>query len=775
MRWLRRLLLYLAVILFGGGGAGYFWLRTSLPIVDGELALAGLEGTVQIGRDADGVPRIRATTEHDAYFALGVVHAQDRLWQMDFQRRLGQGRLSEVLGKQTISTDRYMRTLGLYRLAEASIPHLAPKTLAALEAYARGVNAGLDARRGQWWRAWPIEFYLLRYRPEPWRPADSLVWGRTMGVFLARNWREEVLRARLIGKLGKDSLKTLLPPYPDDAPRTLAGIPGNPLADGRASNVWTVAGSRTKSGKPLLANDPHLRFRAPGLWYLVRLTAPGLDVTGATVAGMPFTVLGHNRDIAWGFTSAETDTQDLFIETVDPDRPNLYLSPEGPKPLRERRETIAVKGGEKVELKIHESRHGPIVSGLSPEIAALAGKNGIVALAAASLLPDDRTADALYALNRASNWSEFDAALQRWDSPHLNIAMAAHDGTSGMISPARIPVRKSGFGDLPAPGADGTQDWKGFIPYERLPRVRNPASGVIVNANNPTVREDKVGYRLGGNRSSGYRATRIEEELGKKPRHDANSMATLQADSVSLMARDLLPLMTKIEPRSKAGREALALLRRWNGAMDRARPEPLIFAAWLVSLKRALFSDELGDLFEAYSGLRARSLMLVLTDDPRWCDDRSTDRRESCDDMLVGSLNSAIRNLERDFGTALSDLRWGDAHQARFDHPVLGRIPVLNRFFNIRLPADGGIHTINRGQFLPDNGQAPFASVHGAGFRAVYDLSDLSGTRFVVTPGQSGNRLSSNYGNLAERWRDGKYVVPGKSAASATLILRPGP
>lgn len=773
MRWLRRLGLLFLIVLVGGGSAGFFWLRTSLPVTEGEIAYKGLKGPVEIVRDKDGVPKIRAESEHDAYFALGVVHAQDRLWQMDFQRRLGQGRLSEVLGKPTLPTDRYMRTLGLYRLAEASIPHLSRETVAALEAYAKGVNAWLDTHREDWWRAWPIEFYLLRYRPEPWRPADSLVWGRTMGIFLARNWREEVFRAQLIRRLGEDSLETLLPPYPADAPRTLAGLPENPIADGSASNVWAISGNRTASGKPLLANDPHLQFRTPALWYLARVAAPGLDVTGGTVPGMPFTVLGHNRDIAWGFTTAETDVQDLFIETILPDRPDHYVAPDGPRPLKERLETIAVKGEEPLEFTVRSTRHGPVVSGLSPEVAALAGPGEIVSLAAASLEPDDRTADALYALNRASDWNSFETALKSWHSPHQNIVMAAREGTIGMISPARVPVRRSGSGEIPAQGSDGAQDWSGFIPCEELPRVRNPARGSIVNANNPTAGLPNFKYRLGRNRSPGYRAKRIEERLAGSDRHDMSGSARLQHDVVSLMARDLLPLMSKIEPSTTTGRNALALLREWDGSMDRNKPEPFLFSIWLLSLKRAIFADELGDLFPSFSGLRTQPIKRALTDDPRWCDDRATEPTENCSEMLTQSLETAVKWLEKETGKPLATLRWGDVHTVSFDHPVLGRVPVLNRLFNIRLPMDGGTYTVNRAHFRPDSARAPFASVHGAGLKAVYDLSDLSRSRFMVAPGQSGNRLSALYSNLAERWRDGRYLTPGQSDITSKLTLSP--
>lgn len=773
MHWLKNLLLIsLSVLLVGGAGA-YLWLRTSLPTIDGSLALSGLEEPVTVTRDTDGIPHIKAASERDAYFALGVIHAQDRLWQMDFQRRLGQGRLSEVLGTPTLATDRYMRTLGLYRLAKESLRYLTPETRNALEAYSDGVNAWLEAQREAWWRAWPVEFYLLRYRPEPWQPADSLVWGRTMGLFLSRNWQEEMLRAKIVRALGKDALDTLLPPYPDSAPVTYSSLIDNPLAEGSASNGWVLDGTRTASGKPLLANDPHLRFRAPGVWYLARVSAPEFDVTGATVPGMPFTVLGHNREIAWGFTSAETDVQDLFIETLLPDDNNRYATPDGPRALTLRKERISVRGRDEQVFTVRETRHGPVVSDLDPGISALARKDEVVSLAAASLLPDDRTADALYALNRAGNWQDFREALRNWHAPHQNIFMASRTGETGMISPARIPIRRSGQGDVPATGADGLQDWTGFIPFERLPQMRNPASGTIVNANNQLVRPKSSPDWFGRNRSPGYRAARIEKILASAPRHDIDAMTRLQMDSVSPMARELLPLMAETTPIAERDRRALALLGGWDGSMLRDSPQPLIFAAWLAALKKAVFADELGNLYGAFSGFRTQSIKRVLTAEPRWCDNTATKETETCKDVLTRALNAAVTSLAGQYGDDPAAWRWGDAHQARLDHPVLGRVPVVGTLFNVRLPSDGGSYTVNRAHMRPDSSRAPFAAVHGAGLRAVYDLSDLTGSRFMVAPGQSGNRLSPHYRDMAKRWRDGGFVTPENSAISATVTLVP--
>ena len=636
-RWVGRVALWLMILLLVVSTGGWLWLRSSLPRTEGEISLLGIKQAVEIKRDRYGIPHIRAKTERDAYFALGFVHAQDRLWQMDFQRRLGAGRLSEVIGPPTLPTDRYMRTLGLHRLAKISAARLSPKTRAAVDAYTAGVNAYLESRNG----AWPIEFYLLRYRPEPWTPADSLVWGKIMGIFLSRDWREEALRARIKEKLGGRDLTTLFPDYPGDGPRTLASIwPGiqNPLAVASASNAWVLSGNRTVSGKPLLANDPHLRFRTPGIWYLARIETPELSLTGATVPGVPFMLLGHNQKIAWGITSAESDVQDLFIEKLEPSDPTWYRTPEGARPFITQTETIRVRGQGDVTLRIRRTRHGPVLSDMSPELKALAPAGNVIALATPALREDDRGSEALYKLNHARNWPQFQDALRDWHSPHVNFTYADTEGNIGFFAPARLPLRRAGDGRLPAPGSSGSHDWVGTIPYDDLPKAFNPRRGWIANANNPPSRASQTAGRP---RTPGYRARRIASMITAKPRHDIASMTNMQRDNLSLAARDLLPLLLRTRPKTERAARAHALLRGWDGTMARSIPQPLIFTAWLKALNRRLFADELGTLFAVYHGLRPLSTKSALTRDKYWCDDRTTALPESCDDQVSLALQDA--------------------------------------------------------------------------------------------------------------------------------------
>ena len=778
MKWLRRIAYALLAIVLIVGVGGYLALRTSLPEIDGRIELAGLTKPVDVVRDRDGVPHIRAATVPDAYFALGFVHAQDRLFQMDFLRRLGAGRLSEVVGARTLEVDRTMRTLGLYRLAEASLAHISADTRAALEAYAAGVNAYLDTRSG----VMPPAFVGLWYTPDRWRPADSLVWGRLMGLRLSGNWRAEALRAQLSEKLSPEQIEDLWPRYDGTAPPTVstasvdapvslfAGLLRDfpdPLRRVTASNSWAMGGAHTATGKPILANDPHLGFTAPNLWYLARIEAPGLAVTGATVPGVPFTILGHNGRIAWTLTTNESDTQDLFIERVAEGAPDKYDTPDGPRPFVTREEIIGVRGGDAVRHTVRSTRHGPVLSDIVNGLGAMAGDGKVVALAAASFRADDRTAEALHRLNRATDWASFLDAMRLFHSPHQNVTFADVEGNIGFVAPARVPIRKKGAGLIPVPGWSGEYDWTGFIPFEQLPRTFNPSAGRIVNANH-RVAPDDYPYYLGRVRTAPYRAERIHQQLTATNPHRLSDSAALHVDSLSLMVRDIKPLLMKIKPADGLSARALDLVGPWNGDMARDRPEPLIFIAWLRALNWLLYVDELGTAFDAYWGLRPAFVRHALTRRRIWCDDIRTQVKETCDTIIASALSRAMRDLAEAHGDDPSAWRWGALHQTRFRHQIFGSVPVLQKLFDVRIENDGGSYTVNRQAMGIASRSAPFRSVHGAGYRAIYDLSNLDNSLFMQGTGQSGNVLSPLYANLTERWRDGRYLkIP--SAREAAL------
>jgi penicillin amidase len=763
----RRVAIVFAVALVVAVAGGAVWLRTSLPQISGRISIAGLVGTVEVVRDANAIPYIRAGSLADAHMALGFVHAQDRLFQMDLARRAGAGRLAEIFGARAVASDRAMRILGIGRLARSSLEALAPEARGALSAYAAGVNAYLEVHAG----ALPPEFTLLGYKPEPWTEADSLIWPRLMAFQLSGNWRSEALRGRLATRLTPDKIADLFHQDSDGTPPTLAAVSSGEadrlladLLDGMprelrpvtASNSWAVDGAHSTTGKPILANDPHLPYRAPGMWYLARIETPELVLTGATVAGVPVTILGHNGRIAWAFTTTESDTQDLFVERIDPTDPARYLTPDGSAPFETLAETIRVSGGPDVALTVRFTRHGPVVSDIGPRFAA-PEPGHVIALAAAALQPGDRTAEALYRVNRARDWPAFRDALRLYHGPQQNITYADTAGNIGFIAPALVPIRRSGDGSLPSPGWTDAHDWIGYIPFDALPQALNPPHGRIVNANHRIVGSDYP-YFLGHVDTPIHRARRIHDLLDAQPKLSPEDAARMLTDAVSLGARALLSAMTAVTPGDAREETAIALLRGWDGTMRRERPEPLIFTAWAREIERALYADETGELFRDLWDQRVEFILRVLHSRQDWCDDIATPERETCDDRLKLALKRALDGLAERHGSNVAAWKWGEEHAARFAHSVFGHIPVVAGLTEIRLAVDGGADTVNRAQFDFANDAAPFLAIHGPGYRAVYDLADLDRSLFAQATGQSGNPFSARYGDLTPPWRDGKFV-----------------
>src|SRR6516225_8456546 len=579
---IRRILTGLLALLLTLGGGFYFYLRSALPQTEGRIILSGPKAEIRVERDPDGVPQIIAQDDNDLAFGLGFVHAQERLFQMELQRRYGAGQLAEIFGPQAVTIDRQMRVLGLYRAAEAAIPFLSPEMNRALISYAAGVNAFLASRRG----ALPPEFLLLGFAPEKWRPADSLVWGKLMAVQLGGNYRGELLRAHLARTISAADLAFLYPEYPKDAPTTLAemlpiyrrlaidalyeALPPI-VGPNYASNNWVVDGKHSASGKPLLANDPHLAFSAPGFWYLARMKTPRHEIAGGTVAGVPLVVIGHNERIAWGFTTTTADVEDLFIEKVDPADLGRYLTPHGSEPFQSRRETIIVKGAAPVDMTIRETRHGPVISDVLPPGAAEPGF--VLALAATFTIPDDRSAEAVWEINRATDWPSFREALRHFVGPIQNIVYADVDGTIGFIAPGLVPIRRNGQGWLPTPGWTGSYDWTGFIPFAELPTAVNPPSGHLATANNKIV-PDSYPYFISRDWDLPNRVKRIEALLAATPVQTAASSAAIQADTLSLMAKRLAPLMIGplmigMTVADDGSAQALLRLGQWDFRMDR--------------------------------------------------------------------------------------------------------------------------------------------------------------------------------------------------------------
>ncbi len=758
-------------------------LLLSLPRLEGAITLAGPQREITIERDAFGVPTIRAASEVDAYFGLGFVHGQDRLWQMEFHRRLGQGRLAEILGPAALPSDRLVRILGLYRRAERDFAALDPASRERVEAYVAGVNAALSRRA-----VLPPEFLIFGLRPEPWRPADSLVWARVMALDLENDWRAELLRARLLAALGPERYADLWPAAEigraaTDRERDLAGaapLLGAVAAalpelgeSGGASNGWAVSGTRSRSGAPLLANDPHLRLQMPGLWYLVRLEAPGFTVTGATLPPLGLVVVGRNRDIAWGFTATGADTQDLFLEELDAEG-ERYRTPAGWAPLLRRRETIIVRGDAPVEIDIRESRHGPLISDLAPAVAELVGPGRALALAWSALRGDNRTVAAGLALARAGNWEEARAALELFDSPVQNVLYADRDGRIALRVVGRVPRRGRGDGTLPVPGRDAAYDWRGFLSFEDLPEILDPLSGRVVNAND-RVGDGRVGATLARFWPAPLRAERIRELLASRPRLDPVAMAGIQLDIRSGLFARFRDWLLAASPGDAFERELLAALADWDGRMDADRPEPLLFASWYRLLAEQVYGDELGELFAAYRDVRPEFMQRVFSRRAIWCDDVRTRAREDCAKVSSRAFGAAVAALRAAAGEDWRRWRWGTAHPARLAHPLLGAQPILGRLFGWTPASSGGAATVNVGRWSPAR---PFASIHGPGLRMIADLSSAEAVLLITAGGQAEHPLSPHYADLARRWLAGDYLRFDGSAPDGPrrrLRLRPAP
>ncbi|WP_137928504.1 penicillin acylase family protein [Cupriavidus sp. 2SB] len=817
MRWFKRLgwlLLCVLLLTVTGGIGAYIWYRqASQPDTAGTLQLSGLRDRVVVVRDRNAVPHIQAANALDAYYALGYVHAQDRLWQMQMNKRIVAGRLAEILGPKALDNDRFLRTLGVRRNAEEVYARASPETRAVLQAYADGVNAFIDTRKS----ALPPEFLILGTKPEHWEPVDTLGWQTMMAWDLGGNWSQEVLRMGLAQQLPTSRIAELLAPYPGDKPvrtmdyanfyRHLAPVATamaqvmerapSGYVEGMGSNNWVVSGAHTRSGKPLLANDPHLGLQAPALWYFAHLQAPGIELAGATLPGAPLVVLGHNKRIAWGFTNTAPDVQDLFIERIDPANSKRYQTPDGWAEFVTRTETIRVKGESDVSMQVRTTRHGPVMSDVAEPIRAAAkplGERYVVAFQWTALRPDDKTFQASLRMGMATDWKSFTTALRDFHAPQQNMVYADVDGNIGFIAPGLVPIRRADndlMGLAPAPGWDARYDWQGFIPFEELPQRFNPPNGMIVTANQKIV-DDNYPHFITSEWTVPYRAQRIQTLLDATPRHTPESFGAIQKDVLSLAVRDALPLLLAAPVASDKSlparqRDLLDALRKWDATMAADRAEPLVATAWLRELSRVLFEDKVGDpLFgKLWEQRNVQQPMMNALRDPTglgafWCDNTRTTTRETCADAIGVAWQRAIADLDRRYGDDAGKWRWGKAHTARSEHKPFGKVPYLNSLFNVRVRTGGDTYTVDVGRHSLRDENAPFENTHAASLRAIYDLADLSDSRFMASTGQSGNALSPHYRDWTDKWARVEFVTIGGHRRNPggdsfdTLVLQPG-
>ncbi|RPJ49260.1 MAG: penicillin acylase family protein [Chloroflexi bacterium] len=777
---------------------GMDWLgKGRLAKTSGRLHLPGLQARVEVIRDRWGVPHIYAENELDLFFAQGFVHAQDRFFQMDFQRRLVAGRLSEIFGSVTLVVDRWMRVVGMQRIAEQEIEKLQEDHRQIAEAYSVGINAWLKFRH------LPVEFSLLQYDPEPWRPVDSLGWSKMMAWMLSANWESELMRLELVDKLGPEQAEQLELMEEENWPLVL-NLPdalelqqnmlrlarqwtGPGAGEGVGSNNWVVSGARTSTGKPILANDMHMLLSTPAIWYENHLAGGELNLTGISSPGLPMIISGHNGQVAWGFTAGFADVQDLYEEHLRFREGDEALGDEAPGreapaeedgsvgtktqvefefegkwyPAEVRQEEIKVRFGASVFEEVITTRHGPLLTPL------LDGPTPPLALCWTAADTSGGTFLAIARMSRAKNCAEFREALRTWNTPVLNTVYADTEGNIAYSLTGKVPIRRNGEGKLPAPGWSGEYEWAGFIPYEEMPHLYNPPAGYIVTANNHTVGPDYP-YYLGRDYVCSDRAERIAELILSRRVIDPAYVQEMQFDQVSPTAQTIAALISRLSVNDPRLARMVEFMRVWDGRLSADSPAAAIYEVLVRELWHAIFEHRLGDLMPRFKGALLNEVAmnnpwghhawewlrreLVRSRSP-WFDLGGGETR---DDVLRLALERTARFLTERQGPDIQNWAWGRFHQLKFVH-ILGRVKPLEATFSRgSFPVGGDVNTIWATASPIDRADADEGMV-GPPFRFIADLSDLNRSLGLLAPGQSGQVGSPHYDDQVDAWFTGGY------------------
>jgi penicillin amidase len=792
-RWLLRLFVAAVLLILLALAGAYYFASRSLPDYAASHVVAGLDGPVEIVRDTANVPHIFGATDADVFFGLGFAQAQDRLWQMTMFRRTAQGRLSELFGERTVKIDELLRRFDLYGAAAESIVVQDDWTKAALEAYSKGVNAWIEVVNRQALGRGAPEFFLFSNEIAAWQPADSVAVGKLVSLQLAGHLENEVRRARLSLVLPEARVRDLMPDAPGagvvELPRYAELAPGlapsfamldlardrldpRPLPDfAGASNAWAAAPSRSAAGGALLANDPHLGFTAPSIWYLARLELDSGGVIGGTIPGMPVVLVGRNANLAWGLTSAYLDDQDLFVEELNPDDPAEYRTERGWEAFRSRPSIVEVKDAEPVTLTLQWTQNGPVIPGDFYNIASITPPGHVMSLGWTALDRQDSSLTYTMRVMTSQSIADVLAVGSLAISPAQNVTLADSTGIAVFVagaSPKRDPRHQS-QGRMPAPGWRPENRWQGYLPFETNPRFIDPEGGILGNTNNKTV-DRPFPFHISWDWGDTQRVQRWRRLMQAREVHTRDSFIEAQLDSVAPDARALLPLVARdlwftgeAAPEGTPERrrqQALELLAEWNGEMNEHMPEPLIYSAWMRALQDRLIRDDIGPLADAFPIMEPVFIERVFRDEDggsAWCDVIQSSPVETCTEVARLALDDALVWLAEQHPGELQSLRWGDAHQATHDHPTLGQVPFLRWLVNIRQSTSGGDNTLMRG-LTGGKDPEPFLNVHGAGYRGVYDFADPESSVFVTSTGQSGHPLSRHYDDLGDLWRRGEYV-----------------
>jgi penicillin amidase len=747
--------------------------RRRLPRTDGTIELPGLGSDVQIRRDRWGVPHIVAGNIHDLFFAQAWVHCQDRLWQMELNRRTGQGRLAEVIGALALDTDRAARTFGFNRLGRADWESTSPDLREVLLAYAEGVNAFL-AHPGC---KMPVEFALLGIRPEPWTPEDSLAFSRVMIWQLSHAWYGEIVRAEVLAAVGAERAAEWDLSSPATNPLTLPlGIEFNRLEAGRlvreqgpflhrgmGSNSWVLSAAKSATGRAMLCNDMHLALAMPSLWHEAHLEAGDFQVSGVCLPGVPLVMVGHNARIAWGMTLANTDCEDLFIERFDPHAPLRYQDRGQWREAERIDEVIRVKGRAEPHVEqVVVTRHGPVIS----DVVGASGERLAVCSMALRPCPAIR---GWYRLNAARDWDDFVEAMRLIEAPQLSVTYADADDNIGYWVTGKVPVRAKGDGTVPAPGWTGECDWIGEVPFEEMPHALNPEQGFIVTCNNKLVSDDYPHF-LGNEWMNGWRARRITDVLASKEKVSIEDCMALQMDVTCLPGRELASRLPGLVGARAADPDvglALALLRDWDYRVTPESPAASLYEVIRYTLVRNLLEPGLGPelalrlmgegfhpLLFKVSELQGRdtaALLRILDRPDSWWVQQAGGRQE----LVVRSIAQAVQWLRREMGPRTESWQWGRIHRQTFAHP-LGMQKPLDKVFNRGpFPMGGDADTPCQTACTPSE---PYESTAWApSFRQIVEPRDWTRSLIVHPPGQSGNLASPHYDDLAAMWREGRY------------------
>lgn len=716
----------------------------SVPPIKGEVSAEGLNAEVKIVRDPWGIPHVFAQNERDLFFAWGYVHAQDRLWQMDFHRRVGFGRLSEVFGKEVLTKDKIIRNFGLKKAVLEDYKQLSAELRDLLHAYARGVNAWLDSRKFNW----PPEFLLLRYRPEPWRLLDSLIIKEVMALFMCLEYQHEVFRAKLIESFGAQKAlqvleKEVLAPAHEIGELSLSELLSLPGAPG--SNDWVLAGDRTESKKPLLANDPHLGISLPSIFYEIHLSCPTLDVIGVSIPGIPVVIIGHNDTIAWGLTYSTADAQDLYIEKLNASK-DMYFDRGEWKFLLREEQKVRVRGKKTPEtMEVLWTERGPLISPLIIESQKPISLNW-------TIYEGGRTFESFYRLNKAQDWDEFKAAVSLFDAPSHNIIYADKHGNIGYHLCGRIPLRPPRAALFPYPGWVEDGQWQGFLEEEKKPSLFNPSDGFIVTANNKVI-PDEFPHYVSIDWDAPFRAERISELILEEESHTIESQKKIQNDILSRKAELIFPLLEGMEGESGVIEKAVRHLRGWDREMSSSEGAAL-FGVFMNILHEEIFQDELGEDFKRFDLLfrRKKAGLLRILSNPRspWFDNIKTSAVETREDIIKASLEKSYQWLEMAYGSP-ENWNWMELYSITFQH-VLGRSPFL-RFFNHGPYAVDGRYFTVKASYSPDYYRVTF----GPAYRQIIDLSDFGNSVSVITSGESGHFLSRFYDDQIPLWLEEQY------------------